>query len=155
MCLVFTASLCDGRLCHVQLILIYDISCASLSDHMKLVYNVLAPLLGLLVFNWWWGSWWIPWWNLRMVFGDQRLRLVLVQTCNHCLFAPLCLKRCSRAASFFDGRLCHVQLILTYSVSCVSLSDRMKLGIWNRAIGGFVAIHVYSILEYWLWLRST
>ena len=83
-----------------------------------------------------------------MVFGDQRLRLVLVQTCNHCLFAPLCLKRCSRAASFFDGRLCHVQLILTYSVSCVSLSDRMKLGIWNRAIGGFVAIHVYSILEY-------
>ena len=45
MCLVCTASLCDGRLCHVQLILTYDISCVSLSDHMKLVYNVLAPLL--------------------------------------------------------------------------------------------------------------
>ena len=82
-------------------------------------------------------------------FGDQRLR-VLVQTCNHCLFAPLCLKRCSRAASLFDGRLCHVQLILTYSVSCVSLSDRMKLGIWNRAIGGFVAIHVNSMTQKYL-----
>ena len=58
------------------------------------------------------------------------------------------LKRCSRAASLFDGRLCHVQLILTYSVSCVSLFDCMKLGIWNPAIGGFVAIHVYSMLEY-------
>ena len=46
---VCTASLCDGRLCHVQLILTYDISCVSLSDHMKLVYNVLALLLGLLV----------------------------------------------------------------------------------------------------------
>ena len=50
MCLVCTASLCDGRLCDVQLILTYDISCVSLSDHMKLVYNVLAPLLGLLLF---------------------------------------------------------------------------------------------------------
>ena len=82
-----------------------------------------------------------------IVFRDQWLRLVLVQTCNRssalsiCTTALLyripininsvCLERCSRTASLNDGRLCHVQLILTYSVSCVSLSDHMKLGISN------------------------
>ena len=42
------------------------------------------------------------------------------------LFAQLCLGGV-RVASLCDGRLCHVQLILTYNISCVSLSDHMKL----------------------------